>query len=145
MFIYDVRSYCKPLSLFVSLPHPHYLAVLFPLPPPHPSHVRLSNEFPEADIDAVRAEKDIALQRYILEADRKEALLLKMYSEAAPSSSSSSSNQRQAKADTAHDDDASSAATGGKLSSRSEAAESKQGGRKKAEEVGRRHMEISLK
>ena len=37
------------------------------------------NEFPESEIDAVRAERDIQLQRYIQEADRKESLLRKMY------------------------------------------------------------------
>ena len=39
------------------------------------------NEYPEAEIDAIRAEKDVQLQQYILEADRKEQLLKKMYSD----------------------------------------------------------------
>lgn len=39
-----------------------------------------SNEFPESEIDAARSERDSALQRYVQEAERKEALLAKMYS-----------------------------------------------------------------
>jgi len=37
------------------------------------------NEYPEAEIDAIRAEKDVQLQQYIIEADRKEQILKKMY------------------------------------------------------------------
>jgi hypothetical protein len=39
-----------------------------------------NNEFPESEIDAARSERDSALQRYMQEAARKEALLAKMYS-----------------------------------------------------------------
>lgn len=36
------------------------------------------NEFPETDVDDARAQRDIALNRYIQEAERKESLLAKM-------------------------------------------------------------------
>lgn len=49
-----------------------------------------SNEFPEADMDAARAAADSALQRYRLEASRKEALLQKTYEQPANSSSETS-------------------------------------------------------
>lgn len=36
------------------------------------------NEYPETDVDAMRAERDLILERYILEKERKEATLNKM-------------------------------------------------------------------
>jgi hypothetical protein len=36
------------------------------------------NEYPEADVDAMRAQRDLVLERYIIEKERKEATLSKM-------------------------------------------------------------------
>jgi len=57
------------------------------------------NDYPEAEIDAIRAEKDVQLQQYILEADRKEQLLKKMYGDVASKPSAAFSGSSRNKKD----------------------------------------------